>query len=811
MLGLREIALLNGDEHQGGVARMVGAFKRVQRSDPHLARYVDISSARNGHVLLVSEGGNESLADLLRAEGPFSEERIAAVLADIVSAVLKLHRAGIVARNLSLDSVLWSDSGAKVADYGLFELSQCGKIVPFAIGDPEYLSPEAVATGPRGKITRKCDIWAIGIIAVALLVGELPFAGAKEPLSILTKVIALRSAEVVQNFLAELGDKWKFSSQSFKSFVLRCLDPSPRSRACAAELLQHPFVSAHTKKITMASFSVYESKPVLKCLQPPRTEEEHVEHFQDVERSFQFWKSAGGDVRSAFARELNLSTPILSIPTVVKGYFTGKDDLLFASKIASVPCQDLWKRSPQNAQKDNVFMENPLDISKAARDVSLFGEKYQELVRKQYSLSSMEYQRVRIDIFEELLRLYDTGDSAFVTREDIRKEMAEQASGGIPGIFRGKAWLALLEFDSREASEMLSANTKVNMSPEAQKISHQIDLDIVRCHQYNELLASPEGHSKFKRVIQCWLEANPHLSYWQGLDSVLAPFIALGFTDAQCLWCLNRFVSKNLRGLYAIDNSQYINSRLVMFMHLLAFYDPELANHLKEIDFSPSLYAIPWFLTAFAHFFPLEKIYAIWDYALVCQNFVLFFAVEILLSIREELLGATFDGAIILFSSGLASLDVHLLAVSAYKRATTCPLKASVEFFVNVQENPVGEWWKVPASPDVLIAERTPRIVFRDFDAICEDAAIIDVRVPEEYNHHHHPLALNFPLSRVSKKDITPFREQVIIIIGEGQSDLKSCATLASKLVQLGFERVCILNGGMECLQDEMLLKLVPS
>ena len=47
---------------------------------------------------------------------------------------------------------------------------------------------------------------------------------------------------------------------------------------------------------------------------------------------------------------------------------------------------------------------------------------------------------------------------------------------------------------------------------------------------------------------------------------------------------------------------------LAVFTHLIGFHDPELAYHLFEENFIPELYAIPWFLTCFAHVFPLNKI-----------------------------------------------------------------------------------------------------------------------------------------------------------------------------------------------------------
>ena len=96
----------------------------------------------------------------------------------------------------------------------------------------------------------------------------------------------------------------------------------------------------------------------------------------------------------------------------------------------------------------------------------------------------------------------------------------------------------------------------------------QIAVDIPRCHQYNYLLSSSQGHCKFKRVLKSWVISHPHLVYWQGapppslshspsllsppsslfptghvvallylvsllagLDSLCAPFLALNFSN----------------------------------------------------------------------------------------------------------------------------------------------------------------------------------------------------------------------------------------------------------------------------------------
>ena len=63
------------------------------------------------------------------------------------------------------------------------------------------------------------------------------------------------------------------------------------------------------------------------------------------------------------------------------------------------------------------------------------------------------------------------------------------------------------------------------------KLFEKIEVDIPRCHQYVDLLASPDGHGKFKRILKAWINQNEQYVYWQGLDSLTAPFLLLHFND----------------------------------------------------------------------------------------------------------------------------------------------------------------------------------------------------------------------------------------------------------------------------------------
>lgn len=65
----------------------------------------------------------------------------------------------------------------KLIDFGLSKiLSKDKKVMMTKLGTPYYVSPEVL----EGKYDKRCDIWAIGVIAYILLSGMPPFNGRNE-------------------------------------------------------------------------------------------------------------------------------------------------------------------------------------------------------------------------------------------------------------------------------------------------------------------------------------------------------------------------------------------------------------------------------------------------------------------------------------------------------------------------------------------------------------------------------------------------------------------------------------------------------
>lgn len=201
----------------------------------------------------------------------------------------------------------------------------------------------------------------------------------------------------------------------------------------------------------------------------------------------------------------------------------------------------------------------------------------------------------------------------------LRNQLISESKTDICPHYRAQIWASLLNvtWADRLVYERID------------KISHtstdrQIAVDIPRCHQYNDLLASNEGHCKLTRVLKAWLahnESNGEV-YWQGLDSLAAPFVILNFNnEPQAFACFNLFIKKYLHGFFQKDNSSSIQEYLALFQIISTFHDPTMSNHFASLGFVPDLYAISWFLTMFTHILPLYQVVQLWD-TLILGKFV---------------------------------------------------------------------------------------------------------------------------------------------------------------------------------------------
>jgi tetratricopeptide (TPR) repeat protein len=173
----------------------------------------------------------DTLRRRLRRRGRFSVAEAVPVLEDIARALAYAHRRGVIHRDVKPENIMVGDDYVLLADFGVAKAlgpaADVGLTSPGGmVGTPTYMAPEQ-ASG-EAPMDHRVDLYALGVVAYELLVGEPPFTdrelgpllvahATREPVP-----IATRRPEVPMA-LADLVD--------------RCLRKDPAERWSSADAL----------------------------------------------------------------------------------------------------------------------------------------------------------------------------------------------------------------------------------------------------------------------------------------------------------------------------------------------------------------------------------------------------------------------------------------------------------------------------------------------------------------------------------------------------------------------------------------------
>ena len=120
----------------------------------------------------------QTLREIVKTQGPLSQQRVIEVMADVCAALDFSHRHGIIHRDVKPANVMITRGGAvKVMDFGIARALADGQNMTqtaAVIGTAQYLSPEQA----RGEaVDARSDVYAAGCVLFELLTGEPPFSG----------------------------------------------------------------------------------------------------------------------------------------------------------------------------------------------------------------------------------------------------------------------------------------------------------------------------------------------------------------------------------------------------------------------------------------------------------------------------------------------------------------------------------------------------------------------------------------------------------------------------------------------------------
>jgi serine/threonine protein kinase/rhodanese-related sulfurtransferase len=636
------------------------------------------------------------------------------------------------------------------------------------------------------------------------------------------KELAAKRETILQQWFS--SKQFENISSELKEIISYCLVADPIARVTPEELLHHPYFEDMTEPQTNNKSSFWAVKPYLRCafvdtsisLSVATTDRSSVfssvhtsnnnsqnkpestndgndsedNNFSSLEELFFVWKMCGGDVERDLLRDNDtVPPPILRLPHIIR---VKEEEHNISTLLQGVSVDESLRYSEQiicvsiDKLKEKFVTSQ---VNKLKNEVNQLDNR--TLEEKE---CDVEYQRKRLRLFRQLIAHYP----------ETRSQILAEAQKDIPPVLRGEIWALILGVTDTDEHKKLYE--MIDKDSETASDS-QIALDVPRCHQYNPALSSPEGQRKLFTILKAWVRYNPHLVYWQGIDSLLAPFLVLNFTnESKAFWCLQAVVEKFLSNFFTRDqNTSYLQERLILFQQLLAYHDPELAIHLYDIKFKPELYTISWFLTLFAHILSLDEIFKVWDVLLISPPVMpLFIAVAILKQFRTSLLKFDFNQCILFFSN-FPSFNISLCLKEAKETFDNTPPSVTMQHHTNTDStsNSSLRWWEKRISVEELSTYLTPRISVSDVVSSSFHYTILDVRNHQDFTSVHYPQSIHIP--SMKKKDVITKLEQLkrtthFVVVGDRS---QSAIHFANELVRCGIPQISVLCGGIEALIAE--------
>ncbi|WOL11275.1 calcium-dependent protein kinase 29-like [Canna indica] len=214
-------------------ARREVHIMRTLPEHPNVVRLRDVFEDDEAvHLVMeICEGGE--LFDQIVKRGHFSERVAAAMMRTIMKVVKHCHDNGVIHRDLKPENFLFVNSSEnspmKVIDFGLSANYEPGDQFSEIVGSPYYMAPELLKRNYGPEV----DIWSAGVILYIVLCGVPPFWSETD------EGVARAIAKSQLKFKKE---PWPKISENAKDLVRRMLDPNPRTRLTAQQVLEHPWL-----------------------------------------------------------------------------------------------------------------------------------------------------------------------------------------------------------------------------------------------------------------------------------------------------------------------------------------------------------------------------------------------------------------------------------------------------------------------------------------------------------------------------------------------------------------------------------------
>ncbi|KMQ96190.1 serine threonine-protein kinase plk1-like protein [Lasius niger] len=205
--------------------------------------------------MLLEACPRKSLMHVLKYRGKVTEPEARYYMKQMVTGVAYIHSQKVVHRDLKPGNMFLSDRMiVKIGDFGLATRPDGQRRRVTICGTPNYIAPEVLY---KQAYSYEADVWALGCILYALLVGQPPFD---------TATLKETYARICNNHYREVDDS--IASRSGQDLIRWLLQSNPELRPSLERVKEHAYLTKEYVPASLPHTCCYQMPPA-SIIEPP--------------------------------------------------------------------------------------------------------------------------------------------------------------------------------------------------------------------------------------------------------------------------------------------------------------------------------------------------------------------------------------------------------------------------------------------------------------------------------------------------------------------------------------------------------------
>lgn len=201
-----------------------------QLDHPLIAQLFEILEDANNHYFVMELAQNGDLLSFVNATGTLLEQLAKQYFVQLVSVLEYMHNDKMIAhRDLKAENILLDKyNNIRLIDFGFSrQFTEDDPNLQTTCGSPAYIPPEMIKRQPY---TIAADVWSLGVLLYAIVVGRLPFEDPENSVTRILTKIAYEEPYIPRNLSPEL-----------QQLLPRMLCKNPDRRITIEEIKAHPW------------------------------------------------------------------------------------------------------------------------------------------------------------------------------------------------------------------------------------------------------------------------------------------------------------------------------------------------------------------------------------------------------------------------------------------------------------------------------------------------------------------------------------------------------------------------------------------